>query len=82
MFPLPAFFKRYFQWSIAEAERLNGGNPATTPEVLVCFFTIRLTSCIPKGYCFGILQNLYREDLFYADKEFTVWSMQGPDGTE
>lgn len=25
---------------------------------------------------------MYREDLFYADKQFTVWSMHGPDGSE
>ena len=25
---------------------------------------------------------MYREDLFYADKQFTYWSLTGPDGTE
>jgi len=28
------------------------------------------------------LQNLFREDRFYADKQFEKWSMQGPDGSE
>jgi len=28
------------------------------------------------------LQNLFREDRFYANKNFSKWSMQGPDGSE
>ena len=32
-----------------------------------------------RGYLAVFIQNLYREDLFYADKEFTVWSMTGPE---
>lgn len=30
----------------------------------------------------AFIQNMYREDAFYADKQFTFWSMAGPDGTE
>ena len=30
----------------------------------------------------ALLQNIYREDYIYADKEFTVWSITGPDGSE
>ena len=28
-----------------------------------------------QGWITAFLQNLYREDLFYADKIFSVWSM-------
>ena len=26
--------------------------------------------------------NFYRLDLFYADREFTVWSLEGPNGSK
>ena len=32
-----------------------------------------------RGYLAVFMQNLYREDLFYADSEFTVWSLTGPE---
>ena len=34
---------------------------------------------LKRGYLAVFLQNMYREDLFYADKEFTVWSLTGPE---
>ena len=40
------------------------------------------TNWIGRGYIACFLQNFYREDLFYADAEFTVWSLTGPDGSE
>ena len=67
-------------WSIGEAERLKG-SPPTTPEQAVVFF-----KHITKEHSFAILncfvQNLYREDHYYADKGFLLWSLNGPDGTE
>ena len=67
-------------WSIGEAERLRGSAPYT-PEV-VAVFQMNYTNWIGRGYIGCFIQNLYREDLFYADKEFTVWSLTGPDGSE
>ena len=34
------------------------------------------------SFLFAILQNLYREDFYYVDKEFVHYSMTGPDGKE
>ena len=41
-----------------------------------------ITTWIYRGYIAVLIQNLYREDLFYADKEFVVYSLNGPDGTK
>jgi len=40
------------------------------------------TRMFSNGYINAFLQNIYREDLFYADKGFLVWSLNGPDGSE
>ena len=40
------------------------------------------TNWINKGSIACILQNLYREDLLYSDKEFIVFSLNGPDGSK
>ena len=42
---------------------------------------MNITTWVYRGYIAALLQNLYREDLFYADKEFIVYSLKGPDGT-
>lgn len=34
------------------------------------------------GFLIAFIQNLYREDRFYADEHFNLWSMQGPDGSD
>ena len=81
IFPyLPGLIKNRIIWSIGEAERLKG-SPPYTPEVTVVF-QMNFTRWVPKGYLACFLSEFYREDAFYADKEFTVWSLQGPDGTK
>ena len=81
--PWPAFFKNRLIWAIGEAERLKGAAPYT-PEVLVVYnmnfsWTRRV---LPAVTLILLLQDMYREDRYYADKEFTVWSLNGPDGSE
>ena len=34
------------------------------------------------GYVNAFIQNMYRQDLFYADKGFLLLSCNGPDGSE
>ena len=67
-------------WAIAECERLKG-SPGTTSEITVVFHH-NYTKKINQGYMSAFLQELYREDRFYADKQHLVWSMNGPDGSE
>ena len=78
--PLPECIRSRILWSIGEAERLKG-SPPTNPEVIATF-RMSYTNYVHRGYLMVFLQNFYREDLYYADKEFTVWSLKGPDGTE
>ena len=66
--------------SIAEAERLKGSAPMTA-EIIVVFHHDH-SRLLSGGYVNAYVQNLYREDLFYADKGFLFWSLNGPDGTE
>ena len=67
-------------WSIAECERLKG-SPGSTSEISVVFQR-NYTKKINQGYMSAFLQELYREDRFFADKQCLVWSMEGPDGSE
>ena len=74
------FLQNKLLWSIGEAEKMKGSAP-TTPEVVVVFFH-HYTRLFTNGYINAFLQNLYREDLFYADKGFLLWSLTGSDGSE
>jgi len=67
-------------WCIREAERLKG-SPPTTAEFMAVF-RVNYTTRIPKMYLYVFPMNFYRKDLFFADKDFIVWSMDGPDGSE
>jgi len=80
MIGLASMLASRIEWSIAEAERIKGSAP-NTPEV-VCAFQHNYTHRINNGYMNAFIQNLFREDRFYADKQFELWSMTGPDGTE
>ena len=79
MITVASMFKNKVCAAIAEAERLLG-TPPNMPQVEVVF----QHDCtgVFGGFVNGFIQNLYREDLFYADKEFIHWSMTGSDGTE
>ena len=57
------------------------GSAPNSPEI-AAVFRHNYTTLIPKAWLFVFLQNLYRKDLFYADKDFMIWSMEGPDGSE
>ena len=67
-------------WSVGEAERLKGSAPHPN-EVVVVFFH-NYTRMINSAIIAACMNNLYREDVFYADKFFTVMSLNGPDGSE
>ena len=80
MITIANFLASRLEWCIAEAERIKG-SPPNTPEI-VCVFHHNYTSMINNGYLTAFLQNLFREDRFYTDKQFSHYSMTGPDGTE
>ena len=67
-------------WTIAEAERLKGSAP-TVPEIIVVYHE-NYCRDLANASLWPFILNLYREDLFYADKQFSLWSMEGPDGSE
>ena len=67
-------------WSIEEAERMLG-QPPNTPQV-VAVFHHNYTRMVNNAYLNAFLQNLYRADKFYADKQMLCWSTQGPVGEE
>ena len=60
-------------WSIAEAERMVGSAP-NTMQVL-CVYNMNYTAIIPNGALVAVLQNLFRTDSYYSDKEFWLMSM-------
>ena len=80
LIPIPNCIRSRILWAVGEAERLKG-SPPHNPEVVVTF-QMNYTNWIGRGYIIVLLQNIFREDLIYADKEFTVWSLCGPDGSE
>ena len=61
-------------WSIGEAERLKGGNPPCMPEVVIVFHH-NYTRFVIHGFLVAFINNLYREDLFYADEPFNHYSL-------
>lgn len=73
MIYIPFFIRSRILDSIAIAEKLCG----TPPDSSSVHCASRIHYKLP--FSFGmfncIIQNLYREDLFYADKQFTVWSL-------
>ena len=78
--PIPNCLTNRILWCIGEAERLKGSAP-TNPEY-IAVFRLTYTNWIPKSYLLILTQSLYREDLLYADRDFTVWSLTGPDGSK
>ena len=71
--PLPNCLRTWVVWSIGEAERIKGSAPFV-PEIIVVF-QMTYTTWIYRGYLAAMIQNFYREDLYYADKELTVYSL-------
>ena len=59
-------------WSIEEAERMLG-QPPNTPQVVVVF-QHNYTRRVNMSWLNAFLQNLYRADKFYADKQMLCWS--------
>lgn len=72
MIYLPFFIRSRLVDSIDIAERLKGSPPNTAEVYVVSVIHYKNQTTI--GWVNGFLQNLYREDLFYADKQFTYWS--------
>jgi len=81
---LPGWLRSRVLWSIEEAERLKGSAP-NTPEI-AAVIQINYTTMIAQGYITAFIQNMYRDDNIYADKQFTFWSMtlegEGKEGYE
>ena len=65
---------------MGEAERLKGSAPYT-PEIIAVYQMTYGTWMFNRGHLSVLLPNVYREDLLYADHEFNVFSLKGPDGT-
>ena len=74
------FLENKILWSIGEAERLKGSAPITA-EIHIVFFR-HYTTYFPSGWISAFMNNLYREDKFYASKDMLHFSLTGPDGTE
>ena len=60
-------------WCVGEAERIKG-SPGTTPEVATVF-QHHYGNMINTSWLNAFIQNLYREDTFYADKGMLIWSL-------
>ena len=73
-------FKRAVLWSVGEAERLKG-SPPYPPEIFTVFYHHYSLRSVSAGYLSAFLQNFYREDLLYADEQFTYYSLTGTDGS-
>lgn len=78
MIPIPPCMRSRILWCIAEAERIKG-SPPNLSEIIVVFH-MNLTGVL-NAALIALTQNMYREDLFYADKEFVNYSFYGRDGT-
>jgi len=76
---LPYFYRSRIIDCIDIAERLKGSPPSTSDIFCVMSVHYRITYG-GQGWFNAFLQNMYREDLFYADKQFTFWtnSLEGP----
>jgi len=73
MIMIPGVIRSRILRAIAIAEEKKG-SPPNTSEVFVCF-NQEFFALSTQGWMTAFLGNLYREDLFYADKLFTFWSM-------
>ena len=54
------------EWCIAEAERIKG-SPASIPEI-ACVYQHNYCRWMISGAINAFVQNLYREDRFYANR--------------
>jgi hypothetical protein len=74
---LPFFLRSRIIESIDIAERLKGSPPSNCEVYVVMkihFRTASFGGYGGAGWFNAFMQNLYREDLFYADKLFTYWT--------
>ena len=70
---LPFFIRNRIIDSIKIAEKLKGSPPTCSEIYTVTMVHYRNTST--QGWMFAIINNMYREDLFYADAAFTFYSL-------
>lgn len=79
---IPGFRRNLIIKSMDMAEELKKA-PANTAEIFVVMlenyshFDIVITIQYP--WFAAYLQNMYREDLFYADPNFTAWTTKSED---
>lgn len=69
---IPYFLRSRLLDSMDIAERLKG-SPANTIEIYVVT-VVHYRNSTPYAWVGAFLQNLYREDLYYADPQFTYWT--------
>jgi hypothetical protein len=73
MLYLPWIVRRMILKSMEKAEALKG-SPASTPEMYVVAVQ-DYKFWETQGWIQGMNQNMYREDLFYCDKEMETYSL-------
>jgi len=67
LIPIPCCVRRWIYASIEEAESILKG-PANTADIFVCFTKKNWMPGISMGYFNAFLQNMYREDIIFADR--------------
>ena len=72
---IPYYTKNLVLESIDIAEVLKG-SPPNTPECYAVFVVHHRQQRHSMSYFNTLLQNLYREDHFYADKQFNHWTIK------
>ena len=70
-------------FTIGETERIKG-SASTFPELLIVYHENyeRITHSTTSWEFVCLVNNLFREDKFYSDNQFSVFSLEGPDGSE
>lgn len=76
MYPIPGFIRNTIFAAVNDAEKLLGrpGNFNEIYEVYYHNYSAFGFGIIEVGYVCAIMQNLYREDIFYCDEQFVFWS--------
>ena len=80
LFPIPGPLKTRILWCIGETERLKG-SPGTLGEI-ISVFQFEYTAWLNHGYFIAFLQNMFREDTFYANDNFEFYSLTKEHGEE
>ena len=77
---IPSCMRTRIIWAVGEAERLKGG-PVYLVEVVVVFQR-NVSKMFNSFLICMMIGNMFREDLFFCDKEFVKISCQRHEGLE